>query len=154
MFRKVLIVFLSSLSFNAFASKDVVDTSIQMLCTTGGFYADGQKIIGTGVEKISIEVKRINFRKDEPAKPPLWGSMSNIKVTSGSRQTEANLIKSEKNRIAFAYSNDVSIDEDSKSELYIYEIRLDNMKSKKSVISLFSKNSNSMTVYEGVCKKQ
>lgn len=154
MFRKVLTILIATLSFNAFASKDVVDTDTHLICTTGGYYADGQKIVGTGVEKFSIEVKRLNFRKDEPTKPPLWGSMSNIKVTSGSRQTEANLIKSEKNRIAFAYSNDVSVDEDTKSELYVYEIRLDSMKSKKSVISLFSKNSNSMTVYEGVCKKQ
>lgn len=148
----ILLAILNPLS--AYAVKDVVDTNIELVCTTSGYYADGQKIVGTGIEKISIEVKRINFRKDDPTKPPLWGSMSNIKIKSGSSQVEANLIKSEKSRIAFGYTNDLMTEGDSRTEFNIYEISLDSMTSRKTALTLFSKGSNSITSYDGKCKKQ
>lgn len=152
---KKSVVFLGILlvNFHAFAAKDVTDTQANLSCTTAGHYADGKKIKGTGIERISVDIKRINWNKDEPRKAPAWGSMSNIKVKSGTKDVEANLVKSEPQKVAFAFSNDAEIDGDKRTELVIYEISLDSLKSRRSVMTIFSQGSNSLVAYEGNCVK-
>ena len=156
--KSLLYIVLVSLSFwtasPIWAAKDVVDTKANLSCSVSGVYADGSKIKTSGVEEISIEVKRINFSKDDPSSPPKWGSMSNIKLKSGGKSYDASLLKSTKDQIAFGFASEADIDKTPQTLAFTYEISLDKLKLRRTVMTLFSTGANSVLSSEGDCTKQ
>ncbi len=136
------------------AAKDVVDTKVNLSCSVSGVYADGTKIKTSGVEEISIEVKRINWNEKEPGKAPAWGSMSNIKLKSGGKSYDASLLKSTKDQIAFSFASEADIDKTPQTLSFTYEISLDKLKLRRTVMTLFSTGANSVLSSEGDCTRQ
>ena len=142
------------ISLPIYAAKDVVDTKVSLSCSVSGVYADGAKIKTSGVEEISIEIKRINWNEKEPAKPPAWGSMSNIKLKSGGKSYEASLLNSTKDRVAFSFASEADIDRTPQTLSLTYEIYLDKLKLRRTVMTLFSTGANSVSSSEGDCTRQ
>ena len=136
------------------AVKDVVDVKVNLSCSVSGVYADGAKIKTSGVEEISIDVKRINWNEKEPSKTPAWGSMSTIKLKSGGKSYDASLLKSTKDRVAFGFSSEADIDKTPQTLSFTYEISLDKLKLRRTVMTLFSTGANSVSSSEGDCTKQ
>jgi hypothetical protein len=138
----------------SWAAKDVVDTNVVLSCAVSGLYADGTRIKTSGVEEISIEIKKINWNANEPSKPPAMGSMSNIKVKSGNKLHEASLLKSTKNRVAFSFAIDTEIDKTPQTLLFTYEISLETLKIRRTVLTLFTTGANSVMSFEGDCTRR
>lgn len=136
------------------AGKDVVDTKLNLSCAVSGIYADGTKIKTSGVEEIGIEIKRINFSKDDSSSPPKWGSMSTVKVKSGGKSYDASLLISTKDRIALDFTSEADIDKAPQTLLLTYEISLDKLKLRRTVMTLFSTGANSVLSSEGDCSRQ
>lgn len=130
-------------------TKDVYDTHVKLTCSSTSPNSVDKRIKPKDSEKISIDVKKINWNKDDPSKPPLWGSSSQITVTKNDDESSASLIKSTKDKIAFVYSTDTG----SSPKLYVYELNLDNLKYKRTEMSIFTSGSNSVVSSEGKCSK-
>lgn len=151
----IVLVFLSFCAASPiWAAKDVVDTKVNLSCAVSGVYADGTKIKTSGAEEISIEVKRINWNEKEPSKAPSWGSMSHIKLKSGGKSYEASLLKSTKDQIVFSFASEADIDKTPQTLSFTYEISLDKLKLRRTVMTLFSTGANSVLSSEGDCTKQ
>ncbi len=129
-------------------AKDVVNTKLQLSCTVSGIYPDGVKAKPGAKEEIGIEISRLNFNADTPSKPPAWGSMSNIKIISNGKKFEASLLQSTKETVAFSFANEI----DPKQTVSLtYEIWLDTLRVKRTVMTLFSTEGNSIQSSEGIC---
>lgn len=148
---KSFFIFLLCLPVSVFAakSKEVVDTKEKLYCSTSSPESVSKRIKPKDVETISIDVKKINWNKDDPSKPPQWGSSSQITITKDGDESSASLIKSTKDKIAFVYSTDTG----SSPKLYVYELNLDNLKYKRTEMSIFTSGSNSVASSEGKCSK-
>lgn len=133
------------------AALDAVNTSARLTCNVSGFYADGARIAGSGAEEISIEIRRVNLNEKEPAKPPAWGATSDIRVTSNGRTREAALLRSTPEQLVFAYASDALIDGSGQTLGLTYEIRLDRLRLKRTVMALFSPQAGTLHAAEGNC---
>lgn len=142
-----------SLAPQSYSKESVVDTKVKLSCSISGWFPDGTRVKGSGAEEISIEIQRINWNKDTPAKPPAWGSMTNIKVKSNSKDYEASLLRSNKEQVAFSFSTDAKFDGVDQTLLLVYEIRLDKLKLKRTVMTLFSNGNDVTQSNEGSCSK-
>ena len=152
--RAIMICLLTSISATpllSFAAKEVVDTKVKLSCSVSGVYADGSAIKTSGVEDISVDIRRINWNKDEPSKPPAWGSVTNIKVTSNGKPYEASLLRSTRDQVAFSFASDTTVDRIEKTLAFTYELTLSKPKLKRTTMSLFSVGSNSISTSEGDC---
>lgn len=118
---------------------EVADTSIRLVCAVSGSYADGSRIRTSGVEEISIEIKRVN-------------AVSNIRIKSNQKLYEASLLRSMKDQVAFGFAGDTSIDKQTLS--FIYEISLDKLKLRRTVIPLFSTGNTVPQSFESECSRQ
>lgn len=134
-------------------SKDVVDTKEKLYCSTSSPESVSKRIKPKDTETISIDIKKINWNKDDPSKPPLWGSSSQITVTKDGVESSASLIKSTKDLLAFDYAIDGDVSIKQPTKLYVYEINLDNLKYKRTEMTIFNQGSNSVTSFDGKCSK-
>jgi len=116
-------------------AKDAADGSVKLVCSISGTYADGSRIRTSGVEEISIQMKPMSIR-----------------IKSNQKVYEASLLRSAKDQFAFAFAGDTSIDKQTLS--FIYEISLDKLKLRRTVIPLFSTGNNAAQAYEGECSRQ
>lgn len=125
------------LSFPAFAL-DAVNTSIKLNCSVSGLYADGARIAGTGTEDISIDIRRANLNEKEPSRPAVWGTVSDIRINANGRTLEGALLKGAADRVAFAYASDAIVDGASQTLALNYELRLDTLRLKRTVMTIFT----------------
>ena len=119
------------------SAEDFVDTNIKLSCAASGFYADGSRIRKATSEDISVEIRRINWNDKEPAKPPAWGSITNIKVQSNGKTYDGSLLRSSKDKIAFSFANDVTRHGVALTLALIYEIRLNSHGKKRQGRSFY-----------------
>jgi hypothetical protein len=122
----------------AAAAKDVVDTNVKLVCAVAGTYVDGSRIRTSGVEEISIEIKR--------------GAASNIRIKSNQKTYQGSLLRSTRDQVAFGFAGDTSIDNVTLS--FVYEISLDKLKLRRTVMPLFSTGSSLPQSFEGECSRQ
>lgn len=132
-------------------AKEVYDTNLKIKCS-----AD-KRVLGRDskdfdFEEISIEIKKIDWNKDA-SKPPIWGSMQNIKIKKGENSQEASLLLSTKQHIAFSYVENSTKDVGA-TFAQIYELDVQTMEIKKTSVSLFNQASNKITSSISYCKKQ
>jgi hypothetical protein len=111
------------------------DQNVKLVCAVSGSYADGSRIRTSGVEEISIETRPLS-----------------IKIKSNQKIYEASLLRSTKDQVAFAFAGDTSIDKLTLS--FIYEISLDKLKLRRTVIPLFSINNALPQSFESECSRQ
>lgn len=152
-----MLKFLSTLFFllglmQVASAKEVYDTSLKIKCSS-----DKQKLAGKDAndasgEDISIEIKKIDWNKD-PAKPPSWGSMSNIKIKTDGNLNEASLLLSTKQHVAFSYVSNRQKEVESPFAL-IYELDMNALEIKKTSVALFNQASNKIVTGVSYCKKQ
>ena len=156
--KSFLYIVLVSLSLGTsspiWAAKDVVDMKVNLSCSVAGVYADGAKIKTSGVEEVSIDIKKINWNEKEPTKPPAWGSISNTKLKSNGKSYDASLLKNSKDKIAFSLVSEADIDRTPQTLSFTYEISLDKLKLRRTVMTLFSTGANSVSSSEGDCTRQ
>jgi len=115
-------------------AKDAADAGVKLVCAISGTYADGSRIRTSGVEEISIQMKPLSIR-----------------IKSNQKVYEASLLRSAKDKFAFAFAGDTSIDKQTLS--FIYEISLDKLRLRRTVIPLFS-NNNAPQAFESECSRQ
>jgi hypothetical protein len=125
-----------SLSLPA-AAVDVADTSARLSCNVSGMYADGTRLAGSGSEDISIELRR--------------GVRSDIRVTSNGRTREAAVLRSTPERLAFAYASDALVDGSGQTLAITYEIRLDSLRLKRTITTLFAGQGGTLQSAESNC---
>jgi hypothetical protein len=148
---KFLLLICGAIGLSPFAlSKEVHDTNLKLSCVADekNFLSIGAKEVNP--EEISIEIKKIDWNKD-PARPPSWGSMSNIKIKTDGNAREASLLLSTKQHLAFSYV----YNQNKEKELafaVIYELDLNSLEIKKTSVALFNKNNN-ITTGVSYCKK-
>jgi hypothetical protein len=116
-------------------AKDAADAGVKLVCAISGTYADGSRIRTSGVEEISIQMKPMSIR-----------------IKSNQKVYEASLLRSTKDQFAFAFAGDTSIDKLTLS--FIYEISLDKLKLRRTVIPLFANSNSPPQSYEGECSRQ
>lgn len=126
-----------TLSLPAAAAVDVADTSARLTCNVSGMYADGTRIAGSGSEDISIELRR--------------GVSSDIRVTSNGRTREAAVLRSTPEQLAFAYASDALVDGSGQTLAITYEIRLDSLRLKRTVMALFARQGSTLQSAESNC---
>ena len=120
-------------------SQDVANTSARLTCNVSGLYADGARIQGNGTEDISIDIQRAN------------PNVVDIRVSSNGRMRAAALLRSTPERVAFTYASDALVDGIGQTLALTYEIRLDQLRLKRTVMTLFSRDGNAMQTTEGNC---
>lgn len=133
------------------AALDGAAASARLTCNVSGIYADGMRIAGSGAEDISIEIRRVNLNEKEPAKPTVWSASSDIRVTSNGRTREAALLRSTAEQVVFAYASDALVDGAGQTLALTYEIRLDRLRLKRTVMALFSPQAGVLHSAEGNC---
>ncbi|MDP2793804.1 MAG: hypothetical protein Q8O25_06965 [Sulfurisoma sp.] len=133
------------------AALDGSANSARLTCNVSGLYADGTRIAGSGTEEISIEIRRVNLNEKEPAKPAVWGASSDIRVTSNGRTREAALLRSATEQVVFAYASDALVDGAGQTLALTYEIHLDRLRLKRTVMALFSPQAGTLQSADGNC---
>lgn len=116
---------------------ELADTSARLSCNVSGMYADGTRIAGSGSEDISIEIRR--------------GGSSDIRVTSNGRTREAAVLRSTPERLAFAYASDALVDGTGQTLAITYEIRLNSLRLKRTVMALFAAQGSTLQSAESNC---
>lgn len=132
-------------------AKEVYETNLKIKCS-GDRGVLGKVLKNLDYEEISIEIKKIDWNKDA-SKPPMWGSMQNIKVKKGENSQEASLLLSTKQHIAFSYVENSTKDVGA-TFAHIYELDVQVMEIKKTSVSLFNQANNNITSSISYCKKQ
>ena len=123
------------------AALDGADTSARLTCNVSGMYADGTRIAGSGSEDIAIEIRR----------GASGSATSDIRVTSNGRTREAALLRSTPERLAFAYASDALVDGSGQTLAITYEIRLDSLRLKRTVMALFARQGSTLQSAESNC---
>ena len=152
MIKFLIVIFCATGLFQVAIAKEVYDTNLKLKCS-----ADKKKLLGIESkditsEEISIEIKKIDWNKDA-AKPPSWGSMSNIKIKTDGNMTEASLLLSTKQHVAFSYVSNRQKDGESSFAL-IYELDVNALEIKKTSVALFNQAGNKIVTGVIYCKKQ
>jgi hypothetical protein len=99
-------------------------------------YADGTRIAGSGSEDIAIEIR---------------GGSSDIRVTSNGRTRQAMLLRGTPERLAFVYAADALLDGYGMTLSLLYELRLDNLRLKRTVTPLFTSQVGPLQSAESNC---
>jgi hypothetical protein len=123
------------------AALDGVNTSARLSCNVSGMYADGTRIAGNGSEELSIDIRR----------GASGNATSDIRVTSNGRTREAALLRSTSERLAFAYASDALVDGMGQTLAITYEIRLDSLRLKRTVMALFAGQGSTLQSAETNC---
>jgi hypothetical protein len=152
MLKFLIFIFGAAGLFQVAIAKEVYDTNLKLKCS-----ADKKKLLNMDskdmtAENISIEIKRIDWNKDA-AKPPSWGSISNIKIKTDGNINEASLLLSTKQHVAFSYVSNRQKDGESPFAL-IYELDMNAMEIKKTSVALFNQASNKIVTGVSYCKRQ
>jgi hypothetical protein len=113
------------------------DTSARLTCNVSGMYADGTRIAGSGSEDVAIEIRR--------------GGSSDIRVSSNGRTRQAALLRSTPERLAFVYAADALVDGYGMTLSLLYEIRLDNLRLKRTATPLFTSQVGPLQSAESNC---
>lgn len=152
MLKFLIAIFVAAGFFQVAVAKEVYDTNLKLKC-----YADKKKLLSAEpkdmtAEDISIEIKKIDWNKDA-AKPPIWGSMSNIDIKTDGNTNEASLLLSTKQHVAFSYVSNRQKEGESPFAL-IYELDLNTIEIKKTSVALFNQAGNKIATRMSYCKKQ
>jgi hypothetical protein len=152
MLKFLITIFVAAGLSQVAVAKEVYDTNLKLKCS-----ADKKKLLGIEpkdmtAEDISIEIKKIDLNKDA-AKPPSWGSMSNIKIKTDGNINEASLLLSTKYHLAFSYVSNLQKEGEPAFAL-IYELDMNSMEIKKTSVALFNQASNKIATGVSYCKKQ
>jgi len=118
------------------AALNGADTSTRLACNVSGMYADGTRIAGSGSEDIAIEIR---------------GGSSDIRVTSNGRTRQATLLRGTPERLAFVYAADALVDGYGMTLSLLYELRLDNLRLKRTVTPLFTSQVGPLQSAESNC---
>jgi hypothetical protein len=118
------------------AALNGADTSTRLACNVSGMYADGTRIAGSGSEDIAIEIR---------------GGSSDIRVTSNGRTRQAMLLRGTPERLAFVYAADALLDGYGMTLSLLYELRLDNLRLKRTVTPLFTSQVGPLQSAESNC---
>jgi hypothetical protein len=132
-------------------SAEVYDTNIKVKCSATKNNFAAKKVKDFSSEEIFIEIKKIDWNKDS-SKPPLVGSMSNIKIKIDAHLYEASLLLSTKKHLAFSFVSSSKEVVDA-TLAHIYELDMEILELKKTSVSLFNQ-SNKILTSVSYCKKQ
>jgi hypothetical protein len=148
--RSLLVVFFFHFVSIAHAenSNDVID--LVLACSVTKSYMDGAKINGSGVEIIKIENRKINFNKDD-SKTPKFGAVSKVTIKSGANEISGNLLKKDQGQILVTFVNDFATEGGVEKKLFIFEIEVEKLKVRRTVMPLFAKKMNKAENSVGNC---
>jgi len=124
------------------ASAQATHSGLRLNCAVSGVYADGTRVSGSGTEDIAVDI-----RPSSLAAP----TASDIRVTANGRGYQATLLRSTPTQLAFSYASDAVVDGVAQTLTLTYEIRLDQLRLKRTVMSLFSNQAGNTHVAEGNC---
>lgn len=124
------------------ASAQSTHSGLRLNCNVSGVYADGTRVSGSGAEDIAVDI-----RPSSLAAP----AASDIRISANGRSYQATLLRSTPTQLAFSYASDAVVDGVAQTLTLTYEIRLDQSRLKRTVMSLFSHQAGNTHVAEGNC---
>lgn len=145
--KKLLVNMLMLLVATPCLSKEIIEINEKFLCVV----ESNENNSKNSIEEISVEVRKVNFNKDNTQKPA-WGSVSNTKVKIGGVTHDATLLSTRNGKVALSYV--LQPDEKNKTAVAkIYEINLAKMRLKKTSLSLFDEGNHSTSSIDMSCTR-
>ena len=132
-------------------AKEIEEINLKILCAADKLTPINKNSRDINAKEIAVEVKKIDWNKD-PSKPPSWGSVSTIKISSDGNVYDAMLLTSKKDYIAFSFVTGNDKDRDQ-NLAYIFELNLNTMEIKETSLLLFSQTNNKITSNVLFCKR-